>query len=216
MNIAYATTSTVAELHAIINELSMSHLGIFSPAAIRRELRLLSTPCDLICIDLRKMHDLNEVLGYDVANRYFGIFARTRMHDELHVAARSHDIRGQWGGDEVVIACAAGDGAGLLMRLINALDVLSAGLTAPHRRAMHERTGGLVDGFAAVFVLIPNSTDVYRREWINDGWADAGDAARGVAECGRLKAGNVTGSRSTSGKPGTIIGTLAPVSEVAL
>lgn len=204
MNIAHATTSTVAELHAIINELSMSHLGIFSPAAIRRELRLLDTPCDLICIDLRKMHDLNEVLGYGVVNRYFGVFARTRMHDELHVAARSHDIRGQWGGDEVVIACGIGDGAGLLMRLINALDVLSAGLTATHRRAMHERTGGLVDGFAAVFVLIPNSAHPLR------------DAARGVDECGRLKAGNVTGSRSTSGKPGTIIGTLAPVSEVAL
>lgn len=197
-------TATIAELHAIINELSMSHLGIFSPAAIRRELRLLDTPCDLICIDLRKMHDLNEVLGYGVVNRYFGIFARTRMHDELHVAARSHDLRGQWGGDEVVIACAVGDGTGLIMRLINALNVLSAGLTATHRRAMNERTGGLVDGFAAVFVLIPNSTQPLR------------DAARGVDECGRLKAGNVTGCRSTSGKSGTIIGTLAPVSEVQL
>lgn len=210
----HSNTATVAELHAIIDELSMSHLGIFSPAAIRRELRLLSTPCDLICIDLRKLHDLNEVLGYDVANRYFGIFARTRMHDELHIATRSHDIRGQWGGDEVVIACSAGDGTGLLMRLVNALDMLSAGLPPAQRLAMATRTGGLVDGFAAVFVLIPNSTDVYRREWIDGGWVDAGDAARGVDECGLLKKGNVTDCRSTSGKPGTIIGTLAPITEV--
>lgn len=186
----------IADQQAVIDELSMSHLGILAPAAIRRALRLMTEPCDLICIDLRKLHDLNEVLGYDVANRYFGVFARTRMHDEPFVAPRPHDVRGQWGGDELVIACAVDDGMGLLMRLVAALDDLTAELTTAQRQAIAARTGGLVNGFSAVFVLIPNSTHPLC------------DAARGVTECGELKKGNVTGNRSTSGKPGTIIGSI--------
>lgn len=194
-----STEELIALIHekqAEIDELSMSHLGILAPAAIRRALRLMTEPHDLICIDLRKLHDLNEVLGYDAANRYFGSFARTRMHDDAGFAPRSHDTRGQWGGDELIIACAVGDGLGLLMRLVEALDALTAELTVAERQAIAERTGGLVDGFAAVFVLIPNSTQLLC------------DATRGIDECGMLKQGNVTGCRSTSGKPGTIIGTL--------
>jgi hypothetical protein len=203
----------IEENKAEIAELSMSHLGILAPAAIRRALRLMTDPCDLICIDLRKMHDLNAVLGYDVTNMYFGIFARTRTHDDPFIAARSRDVRGQWGGDEVVIACAPGDGQGLLMRLIAALDKLTAALTPAQRHSLAMRTGNLVDGWAAVFVLIPNTTDPYHREWIGDTWVDAGDVKRGVNECGKLKEGNITGSRSTSGRPGTIIGTLAPLAQ---
>ncbi len=180
----------IADQQSIIAELSMSHLGILAPAAIRRALRLTLGPRDLICIDLRKLHDLNEVLGYDTANIYFGSFARTRIHD---------DVRGQWGGDEVVIACALGDGLGLLTRLVTALDTLTAKLTPIQRQAIALRTGGLVAGLCAVFVLIENSTDLLP------------DATRGIDECGRLKKGNVTGRRSTSGKPGTIIGTLTAV-----
>lgn len=188
----------IDEQQSVIDELSMSHLGILAPAATRRALRLMTEPCDLICIDLRKLHDLNEVLGYDIANRYFGVFARTRMHDEPCIAPRPHDVRGQWGGDELVIACAVDDGLGLLMRLVAALDALTAELTPAQRHALAQRTGGLVSGFAAVFVLIPNST------------RPLCDAARGIDECGALKKGSVTGNRSTSGKPGTIIGTLTP------
>ena len=192
----------IADQQSIINELSMSHLGILAPAAIRRALRLIDGPRDLICIDLRKLHDLNEVLGYDVANRYFGLFARTRIHA---------DTRGQWGGDELIIACAVGDGQGLIMRLVDSLDDLTADLTPVQRQALSRRTGGLMSGFCAVFVLIENSHDVYHRDWINGAWVDSGDSTRGIDECGRLKKGNVTGNRSTSGKPGTIIGTLERV-----
>ena len=160
-----------------------------------RALRLIDRPRDLICIDLRKLHDLNEVLGYDAANIYFGSFARTRMQDD---PTRCHDTRGQWGGDEVVIACSVGDGIGLLMRLVTALDALTDELTPAQRQAIALRTGGLVEGFCAVFVLIGNSTQLLC------------DAKRGVDECGALKRGNVTGCRSTSGRPGTIIGTLMP------
>ncbi len=182
----------IAEQQAVIAELSYSHLGILAPAAIRRALRLIDSPRDLICIDLRKLHDLNEVLGYDIVNIYFSQFACTRMHD----ATRDHDVRGQWGGDEIVIACQVGDGHGLLMRLVTALDALTAELTPAQRQAIALRTCGLVEGFCAVFVLIESSGDLLC------------DATRGIRECGELKKGNVTGSRSTSGKPGTIISSL--------
>ncbi len=183
----------ITDQQAVIDELSYSHLGILSSAAIRRALRLIDGPRDLICLDLRKLHDLNEVLGYDAANVYFGTFARTRLHDD---ATRCHDTRGQWGGDEVVIACSVGSGIGLLMRLVAALDALTADMTPAQRQAIALRTGGLVDGLCAVFVLIENSSNLLY------------DAKRGIDECGNLKKGNVTSSRSTSGKPGTIIGSL--------
>lgn len=204
-----AQRALIARLEADNQQLSRSHLGILSSAAIRMALETMTTPVDLICIDLRKLHDLNDVLGYDVANRYFGTFARTRLHDELYLPPRRHDIRGQWGGDELVIATAPGDGMGLIMRMVLALDALTAELTPEQRQAITMRTGGLVDGFCAVFVLITNSTDPYHRVWDGETWSDAGDAARGVAACGPLKAGPVTGCRSTSGKPGTIIGSIA-------
>lgn len=186
----------IQEQQAVIDELSVSHLGILSPAAIRRALRLMAGPVDLICIDFRKLHDLNDLLGYDVANVYFGRFARTRQHDDT---GRPADTRGQYGGDEIVIACAPGDGQGLLSRLVQALDELTQELTPAQRDAMAERTGGLIDGFCAAFVLIEGSHYPLI------------DATRGITQCGALKAGPVTQSRSTSGKAGTIIGGLAPL-----
>jgi len=183
----------IIEKEAEIAELSYSHLGILSAAAIRRRLRMMHDAVDIIAIDWRKLHDWNELLGYDVANAYFGEFCCARRHD---ATGRQPDTRGQWGGDEIVIACRAGDGQGLLFRLIQALDELSAELTPAQRAAMHTRTNGMIDGFCAVFCLIENSRYPLT------------DAARGIAECGELKKGNVTDYRSTSGKPGTIIGTL--------
>lgn len=200
------TTSdpTIAELRAIIaaqqshiRELSRSHLGILSGPAIRRELRLLETPCDLIALDFRKLHEWNDILGYDLANRFFGDLCRTREHTRRRSELRMQDVRGQWGGDEIVIACAVGSGRGLLLRLVRALDDLSAQLSTNQRQAIVTATGGLIDGFAAVFVLIESSR------------CPLVDAARAVAECGELKRGIQTGDRATSGRPGTIIGTLA-------
>lgn len=206
----------------IITELSYSHLGILSGPAIRRALRIeteairqgTAKPMDIIASDYRKLHEWNEpsVLGYDLSNVYFAEFAQTRGgrdRRQIERAAPSRrptcrDLRGQWNGDELVFGVEAGQGIGLLMRFIHALDTLSERLTPAQRDAMRARTGGLFDGFAAVFVLIQNSTDVYRR----NGHVDEGDAARAVAECGVLKSGNVTGARATSGRAGTIIGTL--------
>ena len=200
----------IVEQQAIINELSHCHLGIMSGGGIRRALSRLTGPVDIIAIDWRKLHEWNDILGYDGSNVFFAQFAQTRHTTDRRATMHTHrplDVRGQWGGDELVFAVGAGDGIGLLMRLIASLDALTAQLNAGQRAAITTCTGGLVDGFCIVAVLIPNSTDVYHRDTYG---RDAGDVARAVAECGRLKAGTTTGARATSGAAGTIIGTLMP------
>jgi hypothetical protein len=204
----------IQEQQAVIDELSISPIGILSPAAIRRALRLMPGPIDLICLDFRKLHEWNDILGYDLSSAYFGRFCRTRQvvahrsperrnppPSPLQGGYRGVDVRGQYGGDEIVIAVAPGDGPGLVTRLVEALDELTAELPLRARVAMHERTGGLIDGFAAAIVLIPGSHHPLI------------DAARGITETGRLKAGRQTGERASSGAAGTIVATLAPLSD---
>lgn len=210
MNVSMLSRS---ELEDYAQACSASHLGILSGPAIRYELGQLTESVDLIAIDWRKLHEWNDILGYDVSNVFLAEFAQTRHGTDRRRVTRAKnsrrparlDLRGQWGGDELLFAVSAGDGLGLLMRLLRALDTLSARLTSEQRQAIAERTGGLIDGFAIVAVLVPSSTDAYHR---NEWGRDAGDSARAVAECGRLKAGRQTGERATSGAPGTIIGTL--------
>ena len=199
----YATTAslllaTIAQQQAAIAELSASPLGILSGPAIRRALRTMPGPIDVIALDFRKLHEWNELLGYNVASEFLARFCQTRSRARRRGDRRALDVRGQWGGDEIVIACAAGSGQGLLMRLVWALDRLSAQLTAGQRAAIAERTGGLIDGFAAVFVLVERSH------------APLVDASRAVDECGVLKRGRQTGERAGSGATGTIIGTIQP------
>lgn len=183
---------------------SVSHLGILSGPALRYELSLLDGPVDVLAIDWRKLHEWNDLLGYDVANTFLAQFAQTRQGRERRRFPRvKHarrparlDIRGQWGGDELVFAVAPGDGLGLLLRLLRALDTLSAQLTPAQRQAIGDRTGGLLDGFAIAAVLVCGTSTPLT------------DARRAVDECGKLKAGRQTGDRATSGAAGTIIGTL--------
>ncbi len=199
----------LAEQQSVIAELSQSHLGIMSGSAIRRALRLADGPLDIIACDWRKLHEWNDIIGYDMSNVFIAEFAQTRRGRDRrrgNPSARC-DLRGQWGGDELVFAVTAGQGIGLLLRLVRALDALSSRLSDVQRARITEQTSGLINEFAGVFVLVPNSTDLYHRDARG---RDAGDVARAVAECGRLKAGNVTGQRATSGRSGTIIGTLMP------
>jgi hypothetical protein len=192
------------ELLAYAQACSTSHLGILSGPALRYALARIDGPVDILAIDWRKLHEWNDLLGYDAANTFVAQFAQTRQgRERRHFPRVKHarrparlDVRGQWGGDELVFAVAAGDGLGLLMRLLRALDVLTAQLSAAQRQAIADRTGGLLDGFAIVAVLITNSQ------------APLTDARRAVDECGRLKAGRQTGERATSGAAGTVIGTL--------
>lgn len=193
----------IIEQQQIIAELSTCHLGILSGTAIRRELAHIEGPCDIIAIDWRKLHEWNEILGYDVSNVFLAKFAQTRQGHDRRCMPRGSDrrptrldVRGQWGGDELVFAVAAGDGMGLLMRLLRAIDTLTQQLTPAQRQAITERTGGLIDGFCIAAVLVTGSTQPLL------------DATRAVKECGILKAGNHTGNRATSGRAGTIISTL--------
>lgn len=194
----------ISQQQQAIAELSSTHLGVLSGPAIRRALRQMPGPVDLIALDFRKLHEWNELLGYDLATRYFAQFCQTRTRARRATDRRALDVRGQWGGDEIVLAVAAGSGLGLLLRLVRALDTMTEQLTPEQRAAIEARTGGLLSGFAAVLVLIERST------------VPIVDAARAVQECGALKAGGrQTGERATSGRPGTIIGTMQPITETA-
>lgn len=202
----YQHHHTTPDLHYRIKELEMeneelrySHLGILSGPAIRRALRLMQAPVDVVAIDFRKLHEWNDLIGYDPSTQFFAEFVKARQG----LDGRRRDVRGQWGGDEIVIATDVGQGFGLIFRMVQMLDRLSAELPAATRTAMAERTGGLIDGFAAVFVLVSKS------RW------PLHDAKRAVDECGVLKSGNQTGSRATSGKPGTIIGSIGAAVAVA-
>ncbi len=203
----HATTAslllaTIAQQQAAIAELSRSPLGILSGPAIRRALRQMPGPVDLIAFDFRKLHEWNDVLGYDVSSNYLAKFCQTRTRTRRRGEARPLDVRGQWGGDEIVLAVAAGNGRGLLMRLVWALDTMTERLTDEQRTKITHNTGGLITGFAAVFVLVEGSG------------APLVDAARAVSECGVLKSGGrQTGERATSGRPGTIIGSIAATNE---
>jgi hypothetical protein len=192
-----ATQRSIAELEALVNAYGTSHLGILSGAAIRYELAQLHTPVDLLVYDWRKQNEWNSILGWDAGNAPMGQSARIDYAgiDRRH-ATRRIDLRGQYGGDEIVIACDVGDGRGLLLRLLRELITLNAGLSPAQHQAISDRTGGLITGFAVAAVLVEGSTHALL------------DAARAVDMTGVLKKGVQTGTRATSGAAGTIIGTL--------
>lgn len=174
-----------------------SHLGILSGPAIRYELSLLTTPVDLFVFDWRKQNEWNGILGWTPANHYIGQAARADYAgpDQRH-RTRAVDLRGQWGGDEVVMAVDAGDGRGLLTRVLRELLVLNAGLSAEHRAKIAEKTGGLISGFCIAAVLIEHT------------YCALADAERAIDATGTLKTGAITGSRATSGRAGTIVTSL--------
>lgn len=209
-------TQRITDLEAECAELRFTHLGILSGPAIRRALRLQETPMDVLAIDFRKLHEWNDLLGRERANIYLARLGQTRSSDRpipptsapRRQAPREgssdrravpRDISGQYGGDELVIAVPCGDGRGLLARMLRLLGAMSLELTCEERAIIHARTEGLLTGFAAVFVLVEGSR------------APLSDACRAVAECDRLKSGGrQTGQRATSGRAGTIIGSLLP------
>lgn len=173
-----------------IKFLSRTHLHNLAPAALRWQLRIwsmLRKPCAIIALDIRKLHDMNALLGYSTANDLIRELVSVRQHGQRR------DLIGQWGGDEFLIALAnAGAWPLVVTRLEARLIELSARLTPEQRDAITERTGGLVDGLHAAISIIPLTHDAY------------GAAIRAVDATGPLKDGHQTGSRSTSGAVGTI------------
>ena len=182
-----------AELVAHALRLSISPLGVLSPVAIRSVLAQLDGPVDVVATDLRKLHDWNGVLGFDTATRYLAAFAQVRA-----TPVRPLDLRGQWGGDELIYVVGVGDGPGLLDRLTTALEQFTGTLTAAQRAEIDRRTGGLIDGFAAAMVLAPAATHPLA----------AAEAA--IEQLHVIKGGRITTERATSGAPGTVIAVLAP------
>ena len=178
--------------------LSRTHLDNMAPAALRWQLRiwsLLRRRCAIIALDVRKLHDLNALLGYSTANDLIRDLVSVRL---LRKLGRWLDLIGQWGGDEFVIALANADAWPLVVERIQArLIEITAKLTPEQRAAIQERTGGLVDGLHAAISIIPLTRDAY------------GSAVAAVNATGPLKEGPQTGARSTSGAIGTCVQVLA-------
>lgn len=181
-----ATVGYHMRFHRERRALRQSHFGILTPAAIRYELSHQRRRRDVIAIDVRKLHDLNAVLGYDRAN--------VLIAQWIAGCVRTTDTWGQYGGDEIVGMVPVGDGRGVLTRLIARAEQISTQIAPEQRAALVQRTGGLVDGFCIAACLI------------EDAAAPAVAAASALADVQRLKeAGPVTGVRSTSGAPGTLV-----------
>lgn len=180
-----------------VRSLSRTHFENLSPGALRWQLRiwsLLRIPCAVIAIDIRKMHDLNSVLGYTNNNNFVRDLVSVRQHRNWRHPWRWLDIIGQWsGGDEFITAIANPSALPLVLgRIDQRLIELTEQLSPEQRKSLYERTGGLVDGFHAAIVTIPYTRDAY------------GAAVRAINATGPLKDGVITGDRSTSGAVGTV------------
>jgi hypothetical protein len=203
MNTAHSTRTTeellelIRQQEALIAAYGTSHLGIFSGPAIRYELAQLRGPVDLVIFDWRKQNEWNTILGWNPANVFLSQAARVDYAGlERRHAERAIDVRGQWGGDEIVIAVDAGHGRGLLCRLLRELVAMNQALTPAQVASIRTKTGGLISGFCVAAVLVEASTDAL------------GDATRAIDATGALKAGHATGCRATSGARGTVVARL--------
>jgi len=193
-------TQRIAALEVQVKAYAHSHLQILSGPAIRYELAQLSCgsdapPCvDLLVFDWRKQNEWNSILGWDAANVPLSQAARVDYAglDRRH-ARRVIDLRGQIGGDEIAIAVDAGDGRGLLRRLLRELIVMNAALTPIQRAKITQKTGGLIGGFCVAAVLVEGSH------------RPLADTKRALDMTGVLKSGRSTGIRATSGRSGTTI-----------
>ena len=192
-----AQRQRIAELEQKLAAYGTSHLGILSGPAVRYELAQLCGPVDLVIFDWRKQNEWNAVLGWNPANVFLSQAARVDYAGiERRHAERTIDVRGQWGGDEVVIAVDAGQGRGLLIRLLRELVTMNAALTPAQVASIRTKTGGLISGFCVAAVLIESSTQPLE------------DATRAIDATGVLKAGHNTGCRATSGARGTVVARL--------
>lgn len=188
---------TIAVMEAKLAASWHSHLGILSGPAIRYELAHLTQPVDIVAFDWRKLHEWNDIMGYSPSNVFFGQAARVYYDgNDRRATERTVDLRGHWGGDEIIMAVNAGHGRGLLCRLLHEIALMNREMSRSHRAAIIHRTGGLIGGFAIAAVLVEGSTRPLE------------DATRAIDATGVLKAGIVTGCRATSGARGTVLGRL--------
>jgi hypothetical protein len=180
----------IADLESQLNRYKYSHLGILSGPAIRDALMNLEGSWDIIAIDIRKMHQLNEALTWSGANLHLiAPLVQTRRAD-----GRPVDVAGQWAGDEVVFAVPAGDGRGFVRRLLSAAQTLTDSLSDAQRVYLRQQTGGLVDGLCVALVCV---------EGVDADYLSSTEKALDLANT--LKEGTTTGERATSGARGTVV-----------
>lgn len=173
-----------------IARLERTHFGVLSPPALRFRLWLWSVlrlRCAILAFDIRKMHDLNDILGYEHANALVAQLVQVRLRP-----GRSRDIIGQYGGDEFAVIIRNPKAAHLVLeRFLMQLERMRNDMPIEQRTALADRTNGLVDGLHAAVVLV---TETHHAR-------DAVKIAIDAVNC--LKSGATTGSRSTSGAQGT-------------
>jgi hypothetical protein len=180
----------IKDLEAELNRYKYSHLGVLSQAAIRDAVANLSGAWDIICLDIRKMHELNSVLTWNGANLHLiAPLVQTRQAD-----GRAVDVSGQLGGDEILFAVPAGDGRGFVRRLLSTAQTLTDALSATQREDLVAQTGGLVDGLCVALVCVEGVSGDYLAA-----------AEKGLDLANAMKSGAVTGERATSGVKGTIV-----------
>lgn len=175
--------------------LSYCEFGL-SKAALRWQLTIWSLfriPCAIIAVDFRKLHDINGLFGYSTGNELMKTLASVRTRDK-DGHKRRHDLIGQWGGDEHILALRDPNAWELVLDRFRAnMRAATDKMTPAERQVLFERTGGLVDGLHAAISVIPYTRDAY------------GAAVRAINATGPLKDGPQTGNRSTSGAVGTIM-----------
>lgn len=176
--------------------LSFCEFGL-SKAALRWQLLIwswLRIPCAVIAVDFRKIHDINGLFGYATGSEMMTTLAKVRTHD----GKRRHDLIGQWGGDEHILALRDPSAWQLVVDRFRAnMRAATDRMTPEQRQALYDRTGGLVDGLHAAMVIVPFTRDAY------------GAAVAAIEAAGKLKEGRQTGERSTSGAAGTVMQVLS-------
>lgn len=179
--------------------LSYCEFGL-SKAALKWQLTIwswLRIPCAVIAVDFRKLHDINALFGYTNGNKMMKTLAAVRTQDK-NGHKRRHDIIGQYGGDEHVIAIRDAAAWPMVLDRFRAnMRAATEAMTPAERQVLFVRTGGLVDGLHAAISVVPYTRDAY------------GAAVRAIEATGPMKDGPQTGSRSTSGAVGTVMQVLS-------
>lgn len=111
--LAAATLGAAAAYLAQERRIKAAHydtaFGMLTRAGLDAKLRRLHTEVDVLFVDLDRIHELNEQRGYAEVDRLIRQAFALRVGDTI--------IGRHYSGDEIVVICRRGDGAGLAERL---------------------------------------------------------------------------------------------------
>jgi GGDEF domain-containing protein len=171
-----------------ITRLERGGFDAMSRAAGTVRLTLLSAfhvPCAVVVLDIRGMHELNAVIGYMVANKVIA-----------HVI-RVHDMRCQFGGDEIVIFipfAKPGTAKMIASRIIERCKQFTITMEHEKRKELHMRTAGKIDGLHVAIISVDNTSNalITTHKALNE------------LETIKENGATITGNRATTGNPGTL------------